>query len=429
MIFIDNACLPNLGLAPSDFFKAQYQLIIKACFELFAAEIPIDLITITNLLKEQGTLESGGHISGIAAIIDSIPSAANVSTYAKIVKDKAIRRRLIESARAWAISVYDDEKVEDIIDEAYISLRNITEEIGGVKKTLAEEVREWVLSSSGVITSSEFVHFRQLSSLNDKKNLSKIFERLIDEKIIERVGNKNGHFRRIEDHCEDIDFLTRPDNRMDIRYPFGLENYIYTMPKNIIVCAGSPDSGKTAFFLNFVKLNQDKHPIHYFSSEMGAGEFHERLKNFNLPMDSWKLKAKERSGDFADVIVPDAVNVIDFLECHEDFWKMGGAIKAIFDKLTTGIALIGIQKAPGAAMGRGGVGTLEKPRLYLSMEHGVCKIEKAKNWIDGENNPNGLQLKYRLIHGCKYLVDEDWHKEDAPQKRRYNGGGKDDWND
>ncbi len=99
-----------------------------------------------------------------------------------------------------------------------------------------------------------------------------------------------------------------------MKYPFGIEKLFNTYPGNLIVVAGASDAGKTAFLLNFVRLNMDKYPIYYQSSEMGAEELANRLEQFDLPLGSWTFTAEERSRDYADVIRPDCINIIDYLE-------------------------------------------------------------------------------------------------------------------
>ncbi len=150
------------------------------------------------------------------------------------------------------------------------------------------------------------------------------------------------------------------------------------MRGNIGIIAGSPNSGKTAFLLNFIRLNQNKHKIHLFSSEGGKEELRQRISKFDYPLDSWKFSAWERAGDFADVIKPDDINVIDYLEIHDEFYKIGGIIKSISDRLKNGFALIALQKNNGRDEGLGGSRGLEKPRLYLSMDAGRLKIVKGE---------------------------------------------------
>jgi hypothetical protein len=233
--------------------------------------------------------------------------------------------------------------------------------------------------------------------------------RFVKDGFVERHPSKNGWYRMVDTQCEEIDFLNTTGDALDIRYPFQIEKYVKTQEKNIIIDAGEPNSGKTAFELNFAEMNMDKHEVHYFSSEMGALELKDRLLKFNRPLDSWRVKFKERASNFADVIVPNAINIIDFLEVHDEFYKIGGLIKDIYDKLTTGIAVIAIQKNRGTDFGLGGMRSLEKARLYLAMEPGKIRIVKGKNWAS-QVNPNGLECGFKLIQGCHFDTDGIWRK-------------------
>ena len=111
---------------------------------------------------------------------------------------------------------------------------------------------------------------------------------------------------------------------------------------------------------------------------------------------------------------PDEINIIDYLEVTgeegSEFYKVGGFIKHIFDKLNKGIAIIGLQKNRGVDFGLGGMRGLEKPRLYMTMQPGLIKIIKAKNWVDSMTNPNGLQLNFKWFQGSRFIVERDWNK-------------------
>ncbi|NIM96662.1 MAG: hypothetical protein GTO24_00845 [candidate division Zixibacteria bacterium] len=230
------------------------------------------------------------------------------------------------------------------------------------------------------------------------------------EGLIQKVKDRHGCYRCLEKECEEIDWLNAPDKTIDLKWPFGIERYVRILPRNTICIAGEPDSGKTAVILNFIKLNMGSHDIHFFSSEMGPIELRDRLKHFDIPREEWCFHAKERSSNFGDVILPDAVNCIDYLEMHDEFYKVGGHIKEIYDRLKTGVAIIALQKNRGTPYGLGGMRGLEKPRLYLSMEPGKIRIIKAKNWVDFKRNPNGLELDFKLIKGCEFIAETDWHK-------------------
>jgi hypothetical protein len=89
------------------------------------------------------------------------------------------------------------------------------------------------------------------------------------------------------------------------------------------VIAGAADAGKTALLLNFIKLNQFDFSIYYQSSEMGKEELASRLVNFeDITLDEWNFNAEERSTDFADVIRPDCINIIDYMELTGDFYNV-----------------------------------------------------------------------------------------------------------
>jgi len=225
----------------------------------------------------------------------------------------------------------------------------------------------------------------------------------------------DGWFRRIEDDETEIDFKNAKGDFLPIAWPFGIEKYFNTAPKNIIMVAGEPDAGKTAFLLNFAALNNSRSMrCYYFSSEMGEFEMRERLKGFTKPtIDGWRMKVFDRSSNFADVIRPDEINIIDFLEIHDEFYKVGLYIKQIFDKLNKGIAVIALQKNPGKEQGLGGMRSIEKARLAINMERGGrMVIDKAKNWAT-MNNPRGLAVTYNLVGGCHFKVLKDWHYADG----------------
>jgi hypothetical protein len=146
---------------------------------------------------------------------------------------------------------------------------------------------------------------------------------------------------------------------------------------------------------------------------MGKEELASRLSNFEgITLDEWNFKAEERSHNFADVIRPDCVNIIDFMELSGDFYMVAEYLRQIHDKLAGGICIVALQKKREAELGRGGDFGLEKPRLYMCMDAGKLTIQKAKNWVDPTKNPNGLTIKFKLVGGCKFIYPEDWHKDE-----------------
>ncbi len=252
-----------------------------------------------------------------------------------------------------------------------------------------------------------------LRSNQEKENRRQIISRLLEEGLIEKNKKIFKQFRFIDKTVRVINFKEfQQRTPLDIKLPLGIEKMVNIYKKNIIVIAGAPDAGKTAWVLNFVRMNQDRYTIHYMTSEMSGEELSERLSKFeDIELDDWTFQVEERTHDFHDGIRPDDINIIDYLEITKDAYEVADHLRLIHDKLRNGIAIVLLQKKVNQDMGRGAEYSLEKPRLYLSMDNGKAKIVKAKNWVDKERNPNRLIINYKIVGGCKYLINQDWHEE------------------
>jgi hypothetical protein len=285
---------------------------------------------------------------------------------------------------------------------------------------LTDDVREFVLSTNGNFLSTDVHNCLHLSTREEKKNVSMILKRLSDEKIIEKYGNKNGCFRLIDTDIAKIDWMNTKVNTLNVTWPFEIEDLVVTMPGNIVIIAGESNSGKTGFVLNLIKENMHKFDIQYFSSEMGPMEMKARLEKFeDVNEEDWNFSAWERMDNFADVVKPDSINIIDFLEVYDEFYKVGGMIRDIYDKLDKGIAVICLQKNKGSDHGLGGARSIEKARLYMSMGNSQIKIVKGKNWANPHENPNGLYKDFALVGGCKFVDQSMWKRdEDAIKEIR-----------
>jgi len=291
------------------------------------------------------------------------------------------------------------EKVRSAIDRAIRQERN-----------LAEEVRGYVSKVEGYFLVHEMHRDLGINSVKDKTNASVVLTRLKKEGVIEPYSGKHGCWRKRDLSLEEMDWINSGTNPIDLTLPLGLSELVDVYPNNIIVIAGSPDAGKTAFMLDLVEKNMNKFDIRYFNSEMGEIEMKIRLRNHrNVPLDKWKFHAYPRDNNFSDVIFPEAINIIDFLEISDTFYKVAAEINDIYRKLHGGIAIIGLQKGYGQDLGRGGTFSLEKPRLYLSVDAGKIKITKAKNWKDARRNPNKLEKTFKIEGGADLIETSEWH--------------------
>ncbi len=296
------------------------------------------------------------------------------------------------------------------LKEIKIKIKSAIKHISNKDRNISYEVRLWVLEAPGTFATTQLDRELELNTRELSQIRAVTLNTLCKERLIEKVGEKRGYYRRMDEELRKINIISTKDVELKLYWPFQIERYFRVLPKNIIIIAGGVDAGKTAFLLNLLKLNQDNHKMHYFTSEMGDLELRDRLLKFDVPIESWKFDIWERSAFFHDVIRPDDINVIDFLEIHDEFYKVGGMIKQIYDKLNKGIAVIAIQKNPGRDEGLGGMRSLEKARLYLAMETGRLKIVKCKNWVNTSFNPNRLELDFKLVNGCKFVEATEWRK-------------------
>jgi hypothetical protein len=293
----------------------------------------------------------------------------------------------------------------------------------GREKTLSEDIEEWIDASEGSFTSAELDRELLIVSKQDKGNRRKFLQRLRKRGVLESVNGKVGMYRKVNLDMAPLNYVdvVDDDTYREFQFPLGIEKYFKLMPKNIVIVGGAPDTGKTAFMLALADLNQDDFPVNYFSSEMGSLEFKSRLDGFHWRKPSdWNFLAFEREENFSDVIRPNQVNIIDFLEIYDNFYAVGQLIRDIWSKLDQGVAIIAIQKNQGAENPLGGNFARQKARLVLNLDRlkdddgwytSQAKITKAKNWRT-IINPSGLVIKYDLADGCQFKPRGEWKKSE-----------------
>lgn len=284
----------------------------------------------------------------------------------------------------------------------------------------SNKIKAWIQASPGEFSVRDLDYDLGLSDPKVKKTRTKILEKFVAEKIISREGKRRGVYRPYKSELKSLDFLSSDPGYLDMWLPLGLHKMVGVMPGNIIVFAGEPNAGKTAMMLNIIKSNMNRMDVHYFNSEMGEGELKGRLMKFEgITLEDWNFNAYERDADFEDVVFTGekSLNIIDFLEVHDEFYLVGEKIKKIHSALNGGIAIIAIQKNKGAEFGLGGNRTMEKARLVVNVEQGRCKITKAKNFVDPRMNPNGLMCEWKLVNGCQFVMQGvDWYYESGKKK-------------
>jgi replicative DNA helicase len=248
-ILIDNSTLLDVVeiLAPEDFYRSVHQKIFGAAVDLFNRSEPVDLVTLTNRLKELGHLEEVGGAAYLARLVDTAPLATHAQHYAKIIHDKASLRRLIEKANQIAQRCFAQQgDTEDLIDFAEHAVFEIAEQ----KSRQA---------------------FVPLGRLIDH-NMSALEERQGNRALV--TGVPTGFTA--------LDHLTS-----------GLQ------PSDLVILAARPSMGKTAFALNLARNAAvgANVPVAIFSLEMSKEQLSMRMLCAEARVDSFRLRGGFLSGE------------------------------------------------------------------------------------------------------------------------------------
>ncbi len=214
-------------LSAEDFYRESHRKIYNAMLELFNKNEPIDLITLTENLKDKGELEDIGGLSYLSTLATVVPTAANIRYHAKLVREKALLRAVIRACTEIVTKVYEEpEDAEEMLDYAEKLIFEISEKR----------------------TNTSFYHMKDVV-----KHTFKMIESMYERKAV-ITGIPSGF--------KDLDELTS-----------GFQ------PGDLIIIGGRPGMGKTAFSLNIaqhvgVDLGE---PVAFFSLEMSKEQIAMRL--------------------------------------------------------------------------------------------------------------------------------------------------------
>ena len=170
-----------------------------------------------------------------------------------------------------------------------------------------------------------------------------------------------------------------------------------------------------------------KNGIHYFNSEMGEAEITDWEKSFGVNLlDDPRLSIYQdiRYG-WEDLIQPNGLNVIDYLEMYDNFYNVGQVISDIEAALDKGIAIICLQKSPGKELGLGGQFSAWKARLVITLSLAkakvrVAKLQKVKAPSDRRNNSEGKEIDYLVSPNGDFHAITGWRYVDEKQRARIN---------
>lgn len=294
---------------------------------------------------------------------------------------------------------------------------------------LSKSIKEWCSKFNGIFTTNEIYNQFGIKDKQQKNEIENILIELCEENIIQQDRRKRSSFRVVDSNIKLMKFRENVQTvGVDIRLPFGLSEFVTVEDRNIVVIAGDSNSGKTAVMLeglaeNIMFSNQFRNPV-YISTEMSETEISNRMKKIQS-RDVWEqAEIIDFPANFQDVISVgrgDKLIYIDQLEVSVDisYAEMGVALKSIRDSLTTGVAIVAMQKTPGQRLARGGADTITKSRLYIGLHHcyksvnghvNMAVIEKCKIPKDGCQNPEGQRMFYHITNkgDIEYVTDWEW---------------------
>ncbi len=252
-IIFDNECMPDISakVKIEDFYIEQHKNIFEAMINVSNRAEPIDLVTLQNELGEN--FETAGGAQYLAQLRYMVSTTANLKYHIRIVKDKAILRRLIRAAN-------------EITDKSYNSDNNVSEVIN-----LAENR---ILDISQGKEMTDIYHIRDILA----SNLSKI------EELMKNKGTVTG----VPTGFDELDKRTA-----------GLQ------PTDLILIAARPSMGKTSFAVNIATnaAVRYKKSVAIFSLEMGKEQLANRILSSEALIPSGKMRVGDLDANDAQRLV------------------------------------------------------------------------------------------------------------------------------
>ncbi len=241
-ILLENEALVKVLelLEARDFYQEAHRWVFQAMIELFEENVPIDLLTVSERLRKRDRLEAVGGAAYLAELVELVPTAANVWHHARVVREKAVLRGLIQTATSIVTDSYEDaDDIDILLDRAEQAIFEISQ----------RKATSGFLHINAILKGS----FKRIEQLYERKELV--------------TGVATGF----------IEFDRRTA---------GLQ------PADLIIIAGRPSMGKTALSLNIAQHVgiQVGRPVAIFSLEMSKEQLVLRMLCAEARIDSSKLR-------------------------------------------------------------------------------------------------------------------------------------------
>ena len=256
MMIDDAAANKAIGLLKSShyFYKEAHKKIFEAMLILSEESNPIDTVSVSNELKKKKSLKSVGGLYYLTGLVDKVPTAANIETYASIVKEKGILRDLISASHHMSKKAFESrEDVATILDEAEQSIFSLTQQKDN----------------------KLFQHIQPILTQAIKN--------------LEKMQSNKGSDVGIPSGIIDLDNVTAGFRKSDL-----------------IVIAGRPSMGKTALALSIARnaALESKVPTAIFSLEMSSDQLAQRLLSSEARIDGQKARTgRLQTARWKDVVI------------------------------------------------------------------------------------------------------------------------------
>ncbi|ORU91823.1 MAG: replicative DNA helicase [Cycloclasticus sp. symbiont of Poecilosclerida sp. N] len=233
-----------------DFYQTDHQLIFESIADLAQKNEPFDVVTISEVLGRKGALEKAGGLAYLGALAKDTPSAANITSYASIVRQRSVRRQLIRISNEIADSAFDTKggDVNELLDDA--------------------ESKVFKIAEQGAKDQKGFEPLRDLLSVAVDK--------------ITKLHASGNALTGVSTGFTDLDAMTS-----------GLQ------PADLIIVAGRPSMGKTSFAMNLVVEVGMKTgmPIAVFSMEMPGDSLALRMLSSLSHIDQHNVRTGQLEDD------------------------------------------------------------------------------------------------------------------------------------
>ena len=248
-ILIDEEVMADISdkLRSQDFYDKRHVLIFSAMLRLYERHRPVDLLTLSDELTKKGELEIVGGSAYLTELTNYVPTAAHATTYAEIISQKAIRRRLIKASNDIATLGYNEEQ-------------DISELLSSAESEL--------FAVSDTNTKQDLVSLEQI--------LTESFDRM------EELHRGGGKLRGIPTGWRDLDNMTA-----------GLQQ------SDLIILAARPAMGKTTLVTNLAYnvATKAKKSVLFFSLEMSKEQLVDRMLADASGVDAWNIRTGNLSDD------------------------------------------------------------------------------------------------------------------------------------